>query len=115
MHLGSLAMILEGFGLTNPPVVKRLEGVERFAYEDRHGCRMQVCAPGGYSFGYLNSWCPDVDNTTPTIIAFLKHVSYLNCHSITHAIIWILGVQNRGGRWGAVDIDNNALSLNKIR
>ncbi|PYH42955.1 terpene cyclase/mutase family protein [Aspergillus saccharolyticus JOP 1030-1] len=43
MHLGLLALTLEGYAITDLPVVKALEAVERFAWDDHRGRRMQAC------------------------------------------------------------------------
>ncbi|PYI24503.1 squalene cyclase [Aspergillus violaceofuscus CBS 115571] len=166
MHLGLLALTLEGFQLTDAPVVKALESIERFAWEDQQGRRMQACVsptwdtilmsialcdashpkdskrlhrainwiqnrqliqpygdwqvyspkaiPGGFSFEYFNTWYPDVDDTAAAIIAFLKHETDLTHHNTIRAVLWILGMQNKDGGWGAFDINNDALFLNKI-
>ncbi|RAH68859.1 terpene cyclase/mutase family protein [Aspergillus aculeatinus CBS 121060] len=166
MHLGLLALTLEGLQLTDAPVVKALESVERFAWEDQQGRRMQACVsptwdtilmsialcdashpkdsqrlhraikwiqnrqltqpygdwqvyspktiPGGFSFEYFNTWYPDVDDTAAAIIAFLKHGTDLTHHNVIRAVLWILGMQNKDGGWGAFDINNDALFLNKI-
>ncbi|GFF56680.1 squalene--hopene cyclase [Aspergillus udagawae] len=183
MHLGLLALTLEGFKITDPRVVKGLEAVERFSWEDHQGRRIQACVSptwdtilmsialcdasltsfpssshtencrklqsaidwirnrqlvtqpygdwrvysankaaqgGGFSFEYFNTWYPDVDDTAAAIIAFLKHGSSSSSsldkthYSVTRAVHWILGMQNKDGGWGAFDINNDALFLNKI-
>lgn len=43
MHLGILALVLEGHKLTDSPVRRGLEAVERFAWQDRKGKRIQAC------------------------------------------------------------------------
>ncbi|GFG16115.1 squalene--hopene cyclase [Aspergillus udagawae] len=183
MHLGLLALTLEGFKITDPPVIKGLEAVERFSWEDHQGRRIQACVSptwdtilmsialcdasltsfpssshtencrklqsaidwirnrqlvtqpygdwrvysankaaqgGGFSFEYFNTWYPDVDDTAAAIIAFLKHGSSSSSsldkthYSVTRAVHWILRMQNKDGGWGAFDINNDALFLNKI-
>lgn len=43
MHFGVLALLLEGFSLQDEPVRKGLEAIERFAWEDQNGKRIQSC------------------------------------------------------------------------
>ena len=43
MHVGILALVLEGFTITDSPVRKGLEAIERFAWQDESGKRMQAC------------------------------------------------------------------------
>ena len=167
MHISLLALTLEGYTLDDPPVYRGLEAVERFAWRDRAGKRVQACVspvwdtilmtiglcdaglradsdilktavnwiqarqllgpegdwrvyssqqiPGGFSFEYFNSWYPDVDDTTAAILAFLKQDSESARSScVMQATLWVLGMQNRDGGWGAFDLDNDKLFLNKI-
>ncbi|KAL8930622.1 MAG: hypothetical protein Q9208_000493 [Pyrenodesmia sp. 3 TL-2023] len=43
MHLGILALVLEGYEITDSPVRRGLEAVERFAWQDEGGKRIQAC------------------------------------------------------------------------
>lgn len=43
MHLGILALVLEGYSLTDSPVHRGLEAVERFVWRDDKGKRVQSC------------------------------------------------------------------------
>ncbi len=43
MHLGLLALTLEGYTLEDPRVRRGLEAVERFAWQDQVGKRIQAC------------------------------------------------------------------------
>lgn len=167
MHMGLLALTLEGYTLDDAPVYRGLEAVERFAWQDKTGKRVQACVspvwdtilmtiglrdaglradadilksainwiqarqllgpegdwrvycpqqiPGGFSFEYFNAWYPDVDDTAAAILAFLKQDPESACSPcVMQAAQWILGMQNRDGGWGAFDLDNDKLFLNKI-
>ncbi|KAN0083247.1 Terpenoid cyclases/protein prenyltransferase alpha-alpha toroid [Elaphomyces granulatus] len=166
MHLGILALLLEGYKLEDPQVYRALEAIERFAWEDDRGKRVQSCVspvwdtvlmtiglcdaalpgrhskpqkamewvrsrqllgpegdwriynprllPGGFSFEYHNTWYPDVDDTAAAIIAFIKQEPDFMDQSITRAVIWVLGMQNRDGGFAAFDLDNDKFFLNKI-
>lgn len=43
MHLGILALVLEGYRLTDSPVRRGLEAIERFVWRDNKGKRVQSC------------------------------------------------------------------------
>ncbi|KAI1377006.1 putative squalene-hopene-cyclase [Hypoxylon crocopeplum] len=76
--------------------------------------RPQLIA-GGFSFEYVNTWYPDVDDTAAGILAFLKQdPSSLYSAHVLRAAVWILGMQNRDGGWAAFDVGNDALFLNSI-
>ncbi len=70
--------------------------------------------PGGWSFQYYNTWYPDTDDTAVAILALVKKdPKSAGSFSIHRAAQWILGMQNRDGGWGAFDMENNKLFLNK--
>jgi squalene-hopene/tetraprenyl-beta-curcumene cyclase len=71
---------------------------------------------GGFSFEYFNRWYPDVDDTAAAILAMIKQDPELadSRASIVKAVQWIIGMQNNDGGWGAFDIHNDRLFLNKI-
>ncbi|KAJ5349322.1 hypothetical protein N7541_007049 [Penicillium brevicompactum] len=165
MHCGIIALCLEGYTLNDDPVRKGLEAIERFAWNDARGKRVQacvspvwdtilmtialsdvglgarasdaiewvkerqICGPegdwriykpnitaGGFSFEYFNKWYPDVDDTAAAILAMVKQDPKLtrSLSSVTKAVEWIIGMQNDDGGWGAFDIHNDRLFLNKI-
>ncbi|CAI7645548.1 unnamed protein product [Penicillium bialowiezense] len=166
MHVGIIALSLEGYTLKDDPVRKGLEAIERFAWSDARGKRVQacvspvwdtilttiglsdaglgashtsnamewvkdrqICGPegdwriykpnitaGGFSFEYFNKWYPDVDDTAAAILAMVKQDPKLtrSLSSVTKAVEWIIGMQNNDGGWGAFDIHNDRLFLNKI-
>lgn len=71
--------------------------------------------PGGFSFEYINSWYPDVDDTAAVVLAFLKQdASSVSSPVIIRATEWILGMQGRDGGWAAFDMNNDKLFLNKL-
>jgi squalene-hopene/tetraprenyl-beta-curcumene cyclase len=43
MHLGILAYVLQGYSIDDAPVRRALEAIERFAWQDATGKRMQAC------------------------------------------------------------------------
>ncbi|KAJ4304895.1 hypothetical protein N0V90_000423 [Kalmusia sp. IMI 367209] len=71
--------------------------------------------PGGFSFEYNNDWYPDVDDTAAAILAVITHDPVgVGSSTVARAVTWICGMQNRDGGWGAFDIHNDKLWLNKI-
>ena len=166
MHVGILALCLERYTLNDSPVQKGLEAIERFAWSDERGKRVQacvspvwdtilstiglcdanmashhtahamnwikdrqICGPegdwrvlkpnitaGGFSFEYFNRWYPDVDDTAAAVLAMTKQDPQLRDFllPVVKAVQWILGMQNNDGGWGAFDIHNDRLFLNKI-
>jgi squalene-hopene/tetraprenyl-beta-curcumene cyclase len=164
MHAGVLALFVEGYKLDDTPLHDSLESIERFAWLDKQGKRIQpsvspvwdtilttigLCdagyntslsisvgwvkdrqilgpegdwriyrpwvKPGGFSFEYFNKWYPDVDGTAAAILAMIKYdPQSAGSLTVRRAVEWILGMQNDDGGWGAFDVNNDSLFLNKI-
>ena len=70
--------------------------------------------PGGWAFQYANPHYPDVDDTA--VVGMLLHRNWDPAHeaAIARARDWIIGMQCRGGGWGAFDADNDRDYLNHI-
>jgi squalene-hopene/tetraprenyl-beta-curcumene cyclase len=166
LHGAILALSLEGYPLHSDPIRRGLEAVERSAYRDKQGKRIQTTVSafwdtslmlialgdvgmasspwltrslgwlqqhqrlgnygdwkvnnpglkaGGFSYGYFNTWYPDVDDTSVAVLAMIRQDERLVCSaSVLDALNWLLGMQNTDGGWGAFDRDNNNLFLNQI-
>jgi squalene-hopene/tetraprenyl-beta-curcumene cyclase len=166
LHGAMLALSLEGYPLHADPMRRGLEAIERFAWRDEHGKRIQTTVsafwdtslmlialadagtrsdkswlvgslswlrgrqlfntgdwrmnnhglnPGGFSFGYFNTWYPDMDDTASAVLAMIRQDARLiHSSSVLQALNWLLGMQNKDGGWGAFDRDNHNLYLNKI-
>jgi len=71
-------------------------------------------APGGWAFQYENAHYPDVDDTA--VVGMLLHRQGDPAHvdAVARARDWIVGMQCRGGGWGAFDADNDKMFLNHI-
>ena len=79
----------------------------------------RVCNPslaaGGWSFQDFNTFYPDVDDTAAVILTLLKeNPRSMDVCCITRAAIWVLGMQNRDGGWGAFDHNNDQIFLEKL-
>lgn len=71
--------------------------------------------PGGFSFEHNNTWYPDVDDTAAAILAVITQDPIgVGSTTVARAATWICGMQNRDGGWGAFDIGNDKLWLNKV-
>ncbi|WP_075791835.1 squalene--hopene cyclase [Massilia putida] len=77
--------------------------------------------PGGWAFQYENACYPDVDDTA--VVAMAMHrAAYLEprpvpdryLEAVARAREWIVGMQSRGGGWGAFEADNTHHYLNHI-
>ncbi|RLB56490.1 MAG: squalene--hopene cyclase [Deltaproteobacteria bacterium] len=65
--------------------------------------------PGGWAFEFANVNYPDVDDTTEVIIALRRavHPDPKRVESaIARGVRWTIGMQSKGGGWGAFDADN---------
>ncbi len=76
--------------------------------------------PGGWAFQYRNDHYPDVDDTAVVVLALdraRKHAGHEDAaaeRSATLATEWVVGMQSKGGGWGAFDADNSYHYLNSI-
>ena len=71
-------------------------------------------APGGWAFQYANPHYPDVDDTAVVGMLLHRHGDPAHAEAIARARAWIIGMQCRGGGWGAFDADNDHSYLNHI-
>ncbi|HWD58875.1 MAG TPA: squalene--hopene cyclase [Stellaceae bacterium] len=70
--------------------------------------------PGGWAFQYENPHYPDVDDTAAAALALDRFDSARYREALDRAAEWILGMQSKGGGWGAFDADNTHEYLNHI-
>ena len=77
--------------------------------------------PGGWAFQYANPHYPDLDDTAVVVMAMdrFRHAPAKRdgCdlgESIARAREWVLGMQSKGGGWGAFDADNVSEYLNHM-
>jgi squalene-hopene/tetraprenyl-beta-curcumene cyclase len=74
--------------------------------------RTPELAPGGWAFEYENDVYPDTDDAA--VISLALRELDLGDKAIIRALDWLVGMQSRGGGWGAFDVDNQAMWLYKI-
>jgi len=76
--------------------------------------------PGGWAFQYENAHYPDVDDTAVVVLAMDRYRSATGAappgtdQAIQRATDWTIGMQSKGGGWGAFDADNTHHYLNHI-
>jgi squalene-hopene/tetraprenyl-beta-curcumene cyclase len=70
--------------------------------------------PGGWAFQYANPHYPDVDDTAVVGMLLHRQGDPAHAEAIAKARDWIIGMQCRGGGWGAFDADNDKMYLNHI-
>jgi squalene-hopene/tetraprenyl-beta-curcumene cyclase len=76
--------------------------------------------PGGWPFEYANNAYPDTDDTAVALIALAPFCNDPKWkakgieEAIQLGVDWLIGMQSRGGGWGAFDKDNNKALLTKI-
>ena len=71
-------------------------------------------APGGWAFQYNNAHYPDVDDTA-VVLGVLDRVDPARyAPEIARGLVWLDGMQSKGGGWGAFDVDNTHFHLNAI-
>ena len=77
--------------------------------------------PGGWAFQYANPHYPDVDDTAVVVLALDRARKQAGLEpdlrgeaAIERATDWVIGMQSKGGGWGAFDADNTHHHLNSI-
>ncbi|MDB5375497.1 MAG: squalene-hopene cyclase [Belnapia sp.] len=77
--------------------------------------------PGGWAFQYANPHYPDVDDTAVVVLALDRARKQAGTPvdpradaAIARATEWVVGMQSKGGGWGAFDADNTHHHLTSI-
>jgi squalene-hopene/tetraprenyl-beta-curcumene cyclase len=76
--------------------------------------------PGGWAFQYANPHYPDVDDTAAVVLAMDRarraqgRADPRWDAAVARATDWVVGMQSKGGGWGAFDADNTHHQLNSI-
>jgi squalene-hopene/tetraprenyl-beta-curcumene cyclase len=70
--------------------------------------------PGGWAFQYENPHYPDVDDSAAAGLALDRFDPDRYREALERAAEWIIGMQSKGGGWGAFDADNTHTYLNHI-
>src|SRR6266851_4746726 len=99
-----IALAALGNGLDDPTVAKAIEGWngllrEEVTVKGDWAIRKPGLAPGGWAFEYENNLYPDVDDTA--VVALTLHELGIGDDPIWRGVNWMMGMQSRGGGWGA--------------
>jgi squalene-hopene/tetraprenyl-beta-curcumene cyclase len=73
--------------------------------------------PGGWAFQYNNDHYPDLDDTAVVVMAMDRARGQAGPgydQAIERGVEWTVGLQSRGGGWGAFDADNDYEYLNNL-
>jgi squalene-hopene/tetraprenyl-beta-curcumene cyclase len=74
--------------------------------------RVPDLVPGGWAFEYENDLYPDTDDAA--VISLALRQLDLGDAAVRRGLDWLVGMQSRGGGWGAFDVDNQAMWLYKV-
>ena len=74
-------------------------------------------APGGWSFEFDNDLYPDIDDTAEVVLALRRagiRAGDPGDDACRRGVAWTIGMQSRGGGWGAFDVDNDSDLVGQI-
>ena len=114
--------VVETDGAANPAVERAAAWLRERQILDVTGdwaAARPKAPPGGWAFQYANPHYPDVDDTAVVGMLLHRHMQAgggdpSHAEAIARARDWIVGMQSRGGGWGAFDADNDKMYLNHI-
>ncbi|MEV6794541.1 squalene--hopene cyclase [Streptomyces sp. NPDC051320] len=117
--LATIALADAGVRPDHPALVKAAEWMlgEEIDRPGDWAVRRPELAPGGWAFEFHNDNYPDIDDTAEVALA-LRRVSVPDHGRLEGAIArgvrWNLGMQSKGGGWGAFDADNSSPFPNRL-
>jgi squalene-hopene/tetraprenyl-beta-curcumene cyclase len=114
--------VVETDGAANPAVERAAAWLRERQILDVTGdwaAARPKAPPGGWAFQYANPHYPDVDDTAVVGMLLDRQMQAgggdpLHAEVIARARDWIVGMESRGGGWGAFDADNDKMYLNHI-
>jgi squalene-hopene/tetraprenyl-beta-curcumene cyclase len=112
--LAVLALRACGVPADHPQLVKAGEYLlrEEVTVKGDWAIRKPDLAPGGWAFEFENDLYPDVDDTV--VVALALRELGIGEDAVRRGLDWTVGMQSKGGGWGAFDVDNSAMWLYKI-
>jgi squalene-hopene/tetraprenyl-beta-curcumene cyclase len=112
--LALLALAECGFGVDDARVARAVDWLlrEEVTVKGDWAVRKPRLAAGGWAFEYENDLYPDVDDTVVVALALRK--LGVGDDAVRRGLDWTVGMQSRGGGWGAFDVDNRAMWLYRI-
>ncbi|MFF3485311.1 squalene--hopene cyclase [Streptomyces sp. NPDC002701] len=111
--LAVTALADSGLALDHPALLKAADWLLEREVTTRGdwSVRRPHLAPGGWAFGFHNRNYPDTDDTAEVVLALarLRHPDHARLTgAVDRAVAWSIGMQSRGGGWGAYDADNSS-------
>jgi squalene-hopene/tetraprenyl-beta-curcumene cyclase len=112
--LALLALGACGVGTDDPRAARAVAWLldEEIRIKGDWAIRRPDLAPGGWAFEYQNDLYPDIDDTAVIAVALRK--LGVGEDAVRRGLDWVVGMQSRGGGWGAFDADNRAMWLYRI-
>ncbi|MER8093731.1 squalene--hopene cyclase [Streptomyces goshikiensis] len=117
--LAAIALADAGVRPDHPALVKAADWMlgEEIVRTGDWAVRRPGLAPGGWAFEFHNDTYPDIDDTAEVVLALrrIRHPDPARVEgAIARGVSWNLGMQSRGGAWGAFDADNTSPFPNRL-
>ncbi|MFJ2054503.1 squalene--hopene cyclase [Streptomyces sp. NPDC087908] len=118
--LATIALADAGLAPDHPALVKGADwmlGEEITRTGDWAVRRPGLPPGGGWAFEFHNDNYPDIDDTAEVLLAFrrVRHPDPARLEAaVARGTRWTLGMQSKGGAWGAFDADNTSALPNKL-
>ncbi|WP_405450995.1 squalene--hopene cyclase [Streptomyces erythrochromogenes] len=117
--LAAIALADAGVRPDHPALVKAADWMlgEEITRTGDWAVRRPGLAPGGWAFEFHNDTYPDIDDTAEVVLALrrIRHPDPVRVDAaIARGVSWNLGMQSKGGAWGAFDADNTSPFPNRL-
>ena len=116
--LSIIALADSGLPRTHPNVRRSVQWVmgKQVLREGDWKVKNRRGQPGGWAFEFNNDFYPDNDDTVAVMIALYKAglPDEEKGEVLQRGLQWLLSMQCDDGGWGAFDVNNNKVILNKI-
>ncbi|MFF0273668.1 squalene--hopene cyclase [Streptomyces sp. NPDC004330] len=118
--LATIALADAGLAPDHPALVKAVDWMldEEITRTGDWAVRRPGLPPGGgWAFEFHNDTYPDIDDTAEVLLAFrrVRHPDPARLEAaVARGTRWTLGMQSKGGAWGAFDADNTSALPNKL-
>ncbi len=106
--LSIVALVDAGVAPDDPAIVSAARWLagEEVRVQGDWAVRRPALAPGGWAFEFANVNYPDIDDTAEVVMALRRACAA--DEACQRAVDWTVGMQSRGGGWGAFDADNDS-------
>lgn len=113
--LALTALLDAGVPADDPAVTRATDWLlgEEIRVRGDWAVRRPSLAAGGWAFEFHNDTYPDIDDTAEVVLA-LRRVPIADRGALDRGVAWLVGMQSRGGGWGAFDVDNTRTLCEKL-